>query len=84
MDCHDIRVPQIAGGLRFGAEAAHVVLSRQPARENNFHRHGAVEATRERARLYAQRAIDAIAVFPAGEARSAMAEAAEFAVSRRY
>jgi octaprenyl-diphosphate synthase len=49
-----------------------------------INRHGAVEATRERARLYAQRAIDAIAVFPAGEARSAMAEAAEFAVSRRY
>lgn len=47
-------------------------------------RHGAVQATRERARHYAQRAIDAIACFPAGEARSAMAEAAEFAVSRRY
>ena len=47
-------------------------------------RHGAVDATRERARLYSQRAIDAIAGFPASEARSAMAEAAEFAVSRRY
>ncbi|MGE3691885.1 MAG: polyprenyl synthetase family protein [Novosphingobium sp.] len=47
-------------------------------------RHDCVEATRERARHYAQRAIDAIAGFPAGEARSAMAEAAEFAVSRRY
>lgn len=46
--------------------------------------HGTVEATRERARLFAQRAIDAIACFPAGEARSAMAEAAEFAVARRY
>ena len=43
-----------------------------------------VEATRERARLYAQRAIDAIAGFPAGEARNAMAEAVEFAVARRY
>ena len=43
-----------------------------------------VAATRDRARHYAQRAIDAIAVFPAGPARSAMAEAAEFAVSRRY
>ena len=30
------------------------------------------------------RAIDAIAGFPAGEARSAMSEAAEFAVSRRF
>ncbi len=49
-----------------------------------INRHDAVSATRERARLYASRAIDAIAGFPAGEARSAMAEAAEFAVSRRY
>ena len=46
--------------------------------------HDCVNATRERARHYAARAIDAIAGFPAGEARSAMAEAAEFAVSRRY
>ena len=49
-----------------------------------INRHGCVEATRERAHYYAQRAIDAIAVFPAGEARSAMAEAVEFAVARRY
>jgi octaprenyl-diphosphate synthase len=49
-----------------------------------INRHDCVSATRERARLYAQRAIDAIAGFPAGEARSAMAEAAEFAVARRY
>lgn len=49
-----------------------------------INRHGCVEATRERARHYAQRAIDAIAGFPAGEARSAMAEAVEFAVARRY
>ncbi|AOR75608.1 polyprenyl synthetase family protein [Novosphingobium resinovorum] len=49
-----------------------------------INRHGCVEATRERARLYAQRAIDAIAGFPAGEARNAMAEAVEFAVARRY
>jgi len=49
-----------------------------------INRHGCVEATRERARHYASRAIDAIAGFPAGEARSAMAEAAEFAVSRRF
>ncbi len=46
-------------------------------------RHDAVNATRERARHYAQRAINAIAIFPQSEARSAMAEAAEFAVSRR-
>ena len=43
-----------------------------------------VSATRERARHFAQRAIDAIAGFPAGPARAAMAEAAEFAVARRY
>ncbi|WP_310534409.1 polyprenyl synthetase family protein [Novosphingobium sp.] len=43
-----------------------------------------VSATRDRARHFAQRAIDAIAGFPAGPARSAMAEAAEFAVSRRF
>ena len=47
-------------------------------------RHDAVSATRDRARHFAQRAIDAIACFPPSEARSAMAEAAEFAVSRRY
>jgi octaprenyl-diphosphate synthase len=49
-----------------------------------INRHGCVAATRERARHYAQRAIDAIAGFPAGEARAAMAEAVEFAVARRY
>ena len=49
-----------------------------------IHRHDTVSATRERARHFAQRAIDAIAGFPAGDARSAMAEAAEFAVHRRF
>ncbi len=49
-----------------------------------INRHDAVSATRERARHFAQRAIDAIAGFPAGEARAAMGQAAEFAVSRRY
>jgi octaprenyl-diphosphate synthase len=47
-------------------------------------RHDAVAATRERARHFAQRAIDAISGFPASAARSAMIEAAEFAVARRY
>ena len=46
--------------------------------------HDAVSATRDRARHFAQRAIDAIAGFPPSEARSAMVEAAEFAVSRRF
>lgn len=49
-----------------------------------INRHDALLATRERARHYAQRAIDAIAAFPANEAKAAMTEAAEFAVSRRF
>ena len=47
-------------------------------------RHDAVAATRERARHFAARAIDAISGFPASAARAAMIEAAEFAVARRY
>ena len=45
---------------------------------------GALDDTLERARLYARRAIDALAIFPQGAARAAMAEAAEFAVLRAY
>ncbi|OYW45174.1 MAG: farnesyltranstransferase [Sphingomonadales bacterium 12-68-11] len=44
----------------------------------------AVRATRERARHYAERACDALAIFPDGKARAAMIEAARFAVSRGY
>ncbi|WP_295530711.1 polyprenyl synthetase family protein [Novosphingobium sp. Chol11] len=47
-------------------------------------RHQTVHATRERARHYARRAIDAIAAFPASAAKAAMIEAAEFAVARRF
>jgi octaprenyl-diphosphate synthase len=47
-------------------------------------RHDTLGATRDRARHYAQRAIDAIAGFPASAAHAAMIEAAQFAVSRRY
>ena len=47
-------------------------------------RHGAIEATRERARHFAQRACDALSIFPDGRARQAMVEAARFAVSRGY
>jgi octaprenyl-diphosphate synthase len=47
-------------------------------------RHGAISATRERARHFAQRACDALAIFPDGKARAAMIEAAQFAVSRGY
>ena len=47
-------------------------------------RHGAVQATRERARHYAQRACDALSIFPDGSARRAMVEAAQFTVSRGH
>jgi octaprenyl-diphosphate synthase len=47
-------------------------------------RHDAIGATRERARHFAQRACDALAMFPDGKARAAMVEAAQFAVSRGY
>jgi octaprenyl-diphosphate synthase len=47
-------------------------------------RHEAIAATRERARHFAQRACDALAIFPDGKARAAMVEAAQFAVSRGY
>jgi len=47
-------------------------------------RHDAIAATRERARHFAQRACDALAIFPDGRARAAMVEAAQFAVSRGY
>jgi len=44
----------------------------------------ALTDTLERARQYARRAIDALAIFPAGKAKAALIEAAEFAVSRAY
>ena len=44
----------------------------------------AISDTLERARVYARRAIDALAPFPAGKAKSAMVEAVEFAVARAY
>ena len=47
-------------------------------------RHNAVEDTRESARHFAQRAIDAISIFPDSKARDAMSEAAMFAVARGY
>jgi len=47
-------------------------------------KHDCVAATRERARHFAQRACDALSIFPEGKARAAMVEAAEFAVSRGY
>ena len=47
-------------------------------------KHRALAATRERARHFASRAIDALSIFPDGAARRAMTEAAEFAVARGY
>ena len=47
-------------------------------------KYDAVAATRERARHFAQRAIDAISIFPESKARAAMTEAALFAVARGY
>ena len=46
--------------------------------------HDALSDTRERARHFAQRAVDALAIFPDGKARQAMVEAARFAVARGY
>ncbi len=45
---------------------------------------GALADTMARARLYADRAIDALAPFPGGRAKAAMIEAARFAVARAY
>ena len=45
---------------------------------------GALADTVERARQYARRAIDALAMFPASKAKAALTEAAEFAVARAY
>jgi octaprenyl-diphosphate synthase len=45
---------------------------------------GAIGDTIARARFYGQRAIDALAPFPAGKAKSALTEAVEFAISRAY
>ncbi|MFN4223139.1 MAG: polyprenyl synthetase family protein, partial [Novosphingobium meiothermophilum] len=66
----------IAGDRTSDADLAHAV--------ELIRRHDAVNATRERARMYAQRAIDAIAGFPASAAKTAMTEAALFAVARRF
>ncbi|MWV29375.1 polyprenyl synthetase family protein [Aurantiacibacter rhizosphaerae] len=47
-------------------------------------KHDCVTATRDRARHYAQRACDALSIFPDSAARRAMVEAAQFAVARGY
>jgi octaprenyl-diphosphate synthase len=45
---------------------------------------GALADTLERARIYARRSIDALASFSPSKAKSALVEAAEFAVARAY
>ncbi|MCW0235663.1 MAG: polyprenyl synthetase family protein [Ferrovibrio sp.] len=45
-------------------------------------RHGAIQETMARARLYAQKSRQALAPFPAGAMRDALAEAVDFAVER--
>lgn len=47
-------------------------------------RHNALADTRARAQYFAQRAIDAISIFPESSVRAAMSEAARFAVARGY
>jgi octaprenyl-diphosphate synthase len=44
----------------------------------------ALSETLDRARQYGRRALDALAGFPAGKAKSALSEAVEFAISRAY
>ena len=66
----------IAGFLTSDEDLAHAV--------EIIARHGTVDATRQRATDYAQKAIAAISIFPDSPIRAAMEEAALFAVSRRY
>lgn len=49
-----------------------------------LHRTNAIADTLARARHYGQRAIDALGMFDAGRAKSALTEAVEFAVARAY
>jgi octaprenyl-diphosphate synthase len=49
-----------------------------------LHDSGALADTIERARQYARRAIDALAMFPASKSKAALIEAAEFGVARAY
>ena len=55
-----------------------------PRRSALLRASGALDDTLERARLYGQRAIDALGPFPAGRAKAALVEAVEFAVRRAY
>ncbi len=47
-------------------------------------RHGALDETHSRARFYAQKAVEALAIFPEGALREALIEAAIFATERGF
>ena len=66
----------IAGFATEDADLAHAI--------ELINRHNCVADTRERARHFAQRACDALSIFPDSAARRAMVEAAQFAVARGY
>ena len=66
----------IAGFATEDADLAHAI--------ELINRHKCVADTRERARHFAQRACDALSIFPDSAARRAMVEAAQFAVARGY
>jgi len=66
----------IAGSRVSEDDLAHAILLLQET--------DALADTIERARQYGRRAIDALAIFSASRARSALTEAAEFAVARAY
>ena len=66
----------IAGFATEEADLAHAI--------ELINRHNCVADTRERARHFAQRACDALSIFPDSAARRAMVEAAQFAVARGY
>jgi octaprenyl-diphosphate synthase len=50
----------------------------------HLRRHGAIEATNERARHYGAIAIDALGIFPRSAHKSALEDAVRFAISRRH
>ena len=66
----------ISGERASDADLAHAVGLLQAT--------GALSDTIDRALYYGRRAIDALAMFPAGKAKSALTEAVEFAIARAY
>ena len=66
----------VAGFANEDEELAHAIAL--------VRKHGALDDTRMRARHFADRACNALSIFPDNSAREAMCEAAQFAVSRGY